>query len=52
VYKRQYQEIYDFVDGVSSAIKPATVGRIVNSRYQDRMPALQYPTCEVVINSP
>jgi nucleoside-diphosphate-sugar epimerase len=48
----RYQEIYDFVDGVSSAIKPATVGRIVNSRYRDRMPALQYPTCEVVINSP
>ena len=47
-----YQEIYDFVDGVSPAIKPATAGRIVNSRYRDRMPALRYPTCEAIINSP
>ena len=47
-----YQQIYDFLDGVSSAIQPATAGRIVNSCYRDRMPALQYPTCEAVVNSP
>ena len=47
-----YQQIYDFLDGVSPAIQPATAGRIVNSRYRDRMPALQYPTCEAVVKSP
>ena len=31
-----YQQIYDFLDGVSSTIQPATAGRIVNSRYRNR----------------
>jgi hypothetical protein len=37
---------------VTTQIQPATTGRIVESRYRDRMPALRYPTCEAVISSP
>ena len=47
-----YQQIFDLLDGVTTQIQPATTGRIVVSRYRDRMPALRYPTCEAVISSP
>ena len=47
-----YRQIFDLLDGVTTQIEPATTGRIVESSYRDRMPALRYPTCEAVISSP
>jgi nucleoside-diphosphate-sugar epimerase len=47
-----YQQIFDVLDGLMSEIQPATTGRIMQSRYRDRMPTLRYPTCKSVISSP
>ena len=47
-----YRQIFDLLDEVTTQIQPAKTGRIVESRYRDRMPALRYPTCEAVISSP
>lgn len=45
-----YQKIFDLLDGATSALTPATAGRILATQLGDRMPRLRYPTCEAVLS--
>ena len=47
-----YQQIFDRLNGLSSEVQPAVTGRVVRTRYRDRMPALRYPSIDAVISSP
>ena len=47
-----YQQIFDRLDGLSSEVQPAVTGRVVRTRYRDRMPALRHPSIDSVISSP
>lgn len=44
-----YQQIFDLLDGTSSALTPATEGRVLATQLGNRMPRLRYPTCEAVL---
>jgi nucleoside-diphosphate-sugar epimerase len=45
-----YQQIFDLIDGASSAFTLPTKGRVIATQLGDRMPRLRYPTCQVALS--